>query len=111
MSDVTYRIVYNHFPKIAASLSPKVGVVIAKAARDIEAHAKSNAPVDTGYLRNSITSVQVGPTHWRVLAQAHYALYVEMGTYKMAAQPFMGPAVDTVVPTLTAAISKVVGTL
>jgi HK97 gp10 family phage protein len=106
---VNYRIVYNNFPKIAANLEPRVGKAVAKAALDIEAKAKSAAPVDTGNLKNSIQASEVGPTHWRVTAGADYSLYVEMGTVFMAAQPFMGPAVDQVIPVLTQAIRQIVG--
>lgn len=73
--------------------------VVRKTASDIERDAKQNAPVDTGNLRASIgatytgdgrmsrMSAEIGPT-------ANYAQYVELGTYKMAAQPYLFPAAD-----------------
>jgi len=71
-------------------LAPKV---VAKVAHDIEASAKLGAPVDTGHLKNSISTdvdgltAEIGPT-------ASYAMYVEYGTSRMRPQPYMGPAVD-----------------
>lgn len=82
-------------------------LVIAKAANDVQAEAQRNAPVDTGFLRGSISVVnnglefEVGPT-------AHYGLYVEMGTSRMAAQPYLYPALDRVMPGLDAAMAQVI---
>ena len=64
---------------------------IAKGALRVEADAKENTPVDTGKLRASIqTSLE--PTRAEVGTNVEYAPYVEMGTSKMAAQPFLYPA-------------------
>ena len=81
---------------------------IRKAALDIEAHAKAKAPVDTGALRGSISTTvantgleaEIGPT-------VHYGLYVELGTARMAPQPYMGPAADTVEPSLVEALAQI----
>ena len=95
--------------KASTSAQLKAGQVVRKAGADLERIAKQRAPVDTGNLRNSIgttahspTSVEVGPT-------ASYAAYVELGTYKMAAQPYMGPATDAVEPLFVAAMEKIGG--
>ncbi|MFC3212725.1 HK97-gp10 family putative phage morphogenesis protein [Planomicrobium okeanokoites] len=55
--------------------------------------AQRKAPVDTGELRRSITSVYTdnGMTG-QVSAGMHYSPYVEYGTRFMTAQPFMRPA-------------------
>ena len=57
-------------------------------------------PVDTGHLRRSIAK---GPTTWSGSGASGsygtattYAQYVEYGTWKMAAQPYMGPSMDVV---------------
>ncbi|MBQ0088117.1 MAG: HK97 gp10 family phage protein [Prevotellaceae bacterium] len=63
----------------------------------IERDAKINAPVDTGALRNSIAStVETGSgvIEGIVYTPLEYAPYVEYGTWKMKAQPFMGPALN-----------------
>lgn len=64
---------------------------IAEGGKIVEAAAKGMAPVRTGELRGSITSSASGLTAI-VSAGMHYAPYVEFGTYKMAAQPYMAPA-------------------
>lgn len=92
--------------KAGVETTRKAGQVIRKSAHDIEARGKSLAPVDTGNLRNSITttvnglSAEVGPT-------AAYAPFLEGGTRKMAARPFMGPAADQVEPAFMSAMEQI----
>lgn len=45
---------FNHFDKIADSLEPTFSKIVRKTAFDIQAKAAQKAPVDTGFLRNSI---------------------------------------------------------
>ena len=59
------------------------------------ASAPGDAPaVDTGRLRQSISAVRIDTGHWRVGTNVEYALYLEFGTRKIAARPFMRPAAD-----------------
>jgi HK97 gp10 family phage protein len=66
-----------------------------------EATAKKYAPVDTGLLRSSIHQAFPGGD---IIAQiallgsdCNYAIYQELGTYKMAAQPFMAPMMQDMI--------------
>jgi HK97 gp10 family phage protein len=88
---------------VSGKVEALVNLIVARAAHDVEARAKVNAPVDTGNLRNSIGAHKLADGQWEVRADAEYALYVEMGTRYMAAQPFMQPALDTVARNLRAA--------
>ena len=63
-------------------------------ARIVETHAKIRCPVDTGFLRNSITVDEVTPMEAIVGPHTDYAEHVEFGTSRMAAQPYMRPALD-----------------
>ena len=56
-----------------------------------ENYAKKLAPVDTGRLRNSITHAVDG-TDVYIGSNVEYAPYVELGTSKQKAQPFLKPA-------------------
>ena len=59
-----------------------------------EGYAKKLAPVDTGNLRNSIThEVDDGEPAAYIGTNVEYSIYVELGTIKMDAQPFLQPAV------------------
>lgn len=57
----------------------------------IEADAKAYCPVDTGNLRASIHTT-IGNLEGAVGTPVEYAPYVEFGTRKMTAQPYLGPA-------------------
>lgn len=59
-----------------------------------ERYAKQICPVDTGNLRNSIAHRQISENTEQVGTNVHYAPYVELGTYKMAAKPYLRPAVE-----------------
>ena len=97
---MTARIVikYNHLPQLAKRLPEVVGSLVRKAAYDIEAHAKSIVPVDTGKLKNSITSEFPSQTKAIVAPHTDYATYVEYGTRKQRAKPYMRPAAEKVAP-------------
>jgi HK97 gp10 family phage protein len=56
-----------------------------------EGYAKKLAPVDTGRLRNSI-SHEVDGQEVYIGSNVEYAPYVELGTSKQKAQPFLKPA-------------------
>lgn len=56
-----------------------------------EAHAKKECPVDTGRLRNSINHTTDEDSAY-IGTNVEYAPYVEYGTSKTAAQPFLRPA-------------------
>lgn len=54
--------------------------------------AKKLAPVDTGALRDSIQKVNTEINNFRIIATVPYAQFVELGTRKMRARPFLAPA-------------------
>ena len=72
----------------------------------IERMAKVKAPVDTGALKNSIFSAKAGNLTYKVTAPQHYAIYVEKGTRKMRAQPYLKPALDAERPKLISNLRK-----
>lgn len=64
----------------------------------VQATAKQVAPKRTGYMANNISVDSVKKTATSVTgtvnAKAAYSSFVEFGTYKMSAEPFMRPAVS-----------------
>ena len=79
-----------------------VQIGIQRTAFDVQRNAKQNAPVGTpestgikgyagGRLRADIQQ-RVLAFDGRVFNTVHYAPYVELGTYKMSAQPYLFPA-------------------
>lgn len=87
---------------IAAKFAAAAAIVPAKAVPSaldqagllVVRRAKQKAPVDTGTLRASIMKIDVSPAEVDAVAFADYSVYVEFGTYKMTAQPYMTPALD-----------------
>lgn len=90
--------------------SARAGTAMGKALNDISAGAKNRAPVDTGFLRNSISVEiqnrgntlrgEVGPT-------AAYGGFVERGDgVGHTAQPYLRPATDAVLPGYEAALEQ-----
>lgn len=101
----TVTITHNRFPEIAEKLPREASAVVRKTAFDIETWAKSVVPVDTGALKNSInTDIEDGGLSAEVKTNMEYCEFVELGTYKMAAQPYMIPAAERNAPHFQAAV-------
>jgi len=89
-----------------AAVQAGARTALARTAYAIEGDAKVLCPVDTGNLVNSIStdvdgmSAEIGPT-------AEYGIYVELGTSRMAGQPFMAPAADRRIPEYVDALSQI----
>ena len=54
--------------------------------------AQSNAPVDTGFLRDNIKIETLDKDSATVTSEAEYSIFVEEGTSHMSPQSFMQPA-------------------
>ena len=61
----------------------------------VEAEAKLRTPVDTGTLRRSINFVvDEGESSVTIGTNVEYSSYVEKGSSKQKAQPFLTPAIE-----------------
>src|SRR6185369_9658052 len=79
--------------------SPEAMRCVATQGAKVEETAKGLVPVDTGFLRDSITMVVEGIStvaNAEIGATARYGAYVEYGTSTTPAQPYMRPALDTI---------------
>lgn len=107
---ITIRVKSNHIPKIAAEMAPTAAKIVKAHGYLVEAKAKGYVPVRTGTLRRSIHTVlsnrgltaTVGPS---VL----YGKFVEFGTRRMGARPYMRPAAEYVLPGFLAAMKNAIG--
>lgn len=91
----------NQFDRLADTSKRKVMMKALNAgAAPIKKEAKANAPVDKGVLKSQIRSKQMKYTEKPavgiyVSGRAFYWYFIENGTSKMAAAPFLRPAVDS----------------
>lgn len=69
----------------------RIRAALYEATKLVEAEAKSIATYKTSNMKNSIYS-EIDGTVGRVISPAEYSSYVEYGTSRMAAKPFMRPA-------------------
>jgi HK97 gp10 family phage protein len=69
------------------------GKALLAGAFTLQKYSMENTPVKTGFLRNSHESRQTGDGA-EVRVNANYAFYVEFGTSRMGAKPFIRPAMD-----------------
>ncbi len=89
-------------------ISDDTGDIIQVGAFEITKEARRAAPKDTGLLKARIKKKKLGKFSAEVLAETHYASYVEFGTVKMRAQPYMRPAVEMVAPKIVKEIKRIV---
>jgi len=86
--------------KIAAHLGTGTDEILQTVAEEVEQTAKPMAPVDTGALRSSINTEKVDDKTYRVQDGVEYGIYQELGNHRMAAHPFLVPAIEKVRPTI-----------
>ena len=79
--------------EIIAKLPGNRDKIVKATAMHVLGEARKRAPVKTGNLRNH-SEVTDGEGYANVEFQAEYAPYVELGTYKMNARPFLTPAIE-----------------
>jgi len=68
-------------------------------AADVKASAMRNVPVVTGHLRSTIYAT-IKDWVAQIGAEATYALFVELGTRRMQARPYLYPAIREHLPSL-----------
>ena len=83
----------SHCDEALSEIARRTKVALETCGLVAEGYAKRLCPVDTGRLRNSINHKQSGDTEY-IGTNVEYAAYVEMGTYKTRAQPYLRPAVE-----------------
>ena len=90
------RVLFNHIPRIMRQLPGRIDNTVRDAAGKCKTYAKDVVPVDTGALKNNIKAEPVRKRLWQVAPHTEYDIYVEFGTRKMRAQPYMRPAAEKI---------------
>ena len=104
---------FDDVRKVTADLSnagPEIkrrgSQALRKTLLDTKRSAQNRAPVDTGKLKGSIGITLLGGISGEVGPTANYGYWVEMGTSRMAPQPYMGPAPDQHTPAFEQAMQQ-----
>lgn len=89
--DVTVK--QDNTGQVVDGIDSAIGVALEKIGLSAENYAARKCPVDTGNLRGSIThEVDAGDNAVYIGTNVEYAPYVELGTSRQKAQPFLRPA-------------------
>lgn len=81
---------------------------VSKTGKPHQASAPGEAPaMDTGALANSIHTEMIGPLTGIVYTNQEYAAALEFGFARLAARPFMRPAVEIVAPQFIQAMERI----
>jgi HK97 gp10 family phage protein len=109
---VTPAVMAAEFAVKANNAVARAGTAVIATAAHIQRGARQNVPVDTGFLRSSITREsrrnsqgavsEVGP-------EAAYGAFVENGTRFMAGRPYLLPAALDAEPMFEQALDSIVG--
>lgn len=85
---------FNRLPEIDREMGAQGLTFVNEFADAIVRHAKENAPVRTGYLRDHIHTEQVDGETVAAVSDAEYSGDVNFGTMHMPPRPFFGDAVE-----------------
>ena len=89
----------------------KVNAALKIAAFSVERKGKEKSPIDTGANRDSIFVAEVddigGAPAYRIGPTTEYGPFLEFGTSKMPARPYMIPALESERPRLIEAITQI----
>ena len=85
-------IVNDRTEEVKRELSQKIANALEDIGKVAESNAKLVVPVNEGILKNSI-SHEVDSLTVYIGTNVEYARYVEFGTSRMVARPYLGPAI------------------
>jgi hypothetical protein len=96
MTTVSLTIKVNLLPTVMAGIDGALEHFLDTLSDDIVSDTQARAPVRTGQMRDGYHKLRISATEYEVRSDPdlEYPLYVEMGTYKMAAQPHFTPAAE-----------------
>ena len=91
MADITFT---SHRPEVESAVQEAISRALEIIGGKAESYAKALCPVDTGNLRNSITHQQYDADTEIIGTNVEYAPFVELGTVRMGARPYLRPAAE-----------------
>jgi HK97 gp10 family phage protein len=95
----------NQFPACPGIMAKAIATAFGQLGPELLTQMQERTPVDTGELRDS-EAASVGAKELRLTAGTDHCVYVEFGTRKMAAQPYMRPTIEGAAGQVGGAISS-----
>ncbi len=86
-------IIEDNVSRFSDEMKRRLETALEEIGMDAERFAKEKCPVDTGNLRNRTTH-RIGESAAYVGTNVEYGPYVEFGTSRQKAQPFLRPAAN-----------------
>jgi len=109
---ISVTIQSNRLGALAAAVPGKTRALVARTVLDLEAQEKQTivavGAVDTGELLNSVQGTLTGDTSGEVTVGAAHGRFVNDGTVRMPARPFVEPSVDVIRPQFAAGAAKLI---
>lgn len=99
----------GHASEVLAALNSQLDMGMEIVGSAATQHAKDMTPVRTGNLRDSINNRPSGKHGQEIGTKVEYAGYVELGTRKMRAQPYLRPAAENYADEYVNIIRNVLG--
>lgn len=93
-ANITIHLDMDRLEDLIDSVGPDAEAAVEESAQAIRGAAMTAAPVDTGSLRASHTVQQTGNASYKIGPTVDYGIFVELGTRRRAARPFLRPAFD-----------------
>ena len=103
--NVTIVVISNKFPACPGIMKQAIAQAFGTLGPQLLDQMQERTPVDTGALRDSET-MSASATELRLTAGTDHCVYVEFGTRKMAAQPYMRPTIEGAAGQVAGAISS-----
>lgn len=102
------KVVADHTEEVLKKMDSAIASALEEIGLVAESYAKKLCPVDTGRLRNSITHT-IAEDAAAIGTNVEYAEYVEFGTHRRKAKPFLRPAANDHGGTYRAILEKHMG--
>jgi HK97 gp10 family phage protein len=99
----------NDWEKLANEARSRAVMAVTYAASNTITHAKVRSRVDTSSMRNGWKSRSAdGGLQATIYNEMHYAIWNEIGTSRMTAQPMLQPGLDAVQDTFEVMLNQIV---
>ncbi len=118
MANISYRLEVNNFDQAIAQIESKIAQALESVGEYAEGQAKVLCPVGQyddgrvgGRLRSSISHKTDGKKEVIIGTDVEYATFVEKGTSRQKAQPYLTPAVENNAENIKSIITSTFGGL